>query len=187
MQGDTVSEVKPIKLKVCLLGPGAVGKTSLIRRYVSDEFSDRYISTLGTKVTKKEITMQLPTNGGTRDVNLMIWDIMGQQSFRQLLQQSYFFGAHGILGVCDVTRKESLNDLYGWIKSAFGVTNQVPAVILGNKSDLEGQQEIHLEEISDFASNYDNATALLSSAKTGLNVEQAFNILTQDILKIVLD
>ncbi len=180
-------EKRPIKLKLCLLGPGAVGKTSLIKRYVFDEFDDKYISTLGTKVTKKEMTIQLPTNGGTRDVNLMIWDIMGQQSFRQLLQQSYFFGAHGIIGVCDVTNKDSLESLHEWIKSAFGVTNQVPAVILGNKCDLGEQRIVNLEEIADFASNYENATALLSSAKTGENVEEAFKVLAQKILEIVLD
>ncbi|UCE38018.1 MAG: GTP-binding protein [Thermoplasmata archaeon] len=178
---------KPIKLKLCLLGPGNVGKTSLIKKYVFDEFDDKYISTLGTKVTKKEMTVQHPNNGTSKDINLMIWDIMGQQGFRQLLQQSYFFGAHGIMGVCDVTKENTLTELHDWMRAAFGVTNQVPAVILGNKCDLSEQQEINLDDMNNFASVYDNSVAYLSSAKTGENVELAFKLLAQKIIEIVFD
>src|SRR5437870_2058230 len=98
-----------MKVKICLVGEGAVGKTCLIRRFIQDQFDDRYISTLGAKVSKKEIKVDGP-NGGM-DVDMTIWDIMGEKGFRELLKEAYFHGAQGVLAVCDVTRKETLDDL----------------------------------------------------------------------------
>src|SRR2546429_9381884 len=101
-----------MKVKVCLVGEGAVGKTCLIRRFIQDQFDDRYISTLGAKVSKKEIKVDGP-NGGM-DVDRTIWDIMGEKGFRELLKEAYFHGAQGVLAFCDVTPKETLDDLGDW-------------------------------------------------------------------------
>jgi GTPase SAR1 family protein len=79
-----------MKMKICLVGEGAVGKTSLIRRYVLDEFDDRYISTLGAKITKKELVIGVPTDGNSLKVDMTIWDIMGEKGFRDLLKEAYF-------------------------------------------------------------------------------------------------
>lgn len=178
-----MSETDTFKLKICLVGEHAVGKTSLIGRYVSNEFSDSYISTIGTKVTRKKITIQHPKTKEQIDVHLMIWDIMGQQGFRQLLTQAYFFGAQGIIAVCDNTRDYTLSDLEGWIDGVQNVTKEIPTVFLGNKCDLVDSQEIGLNELKSFASGYKSSEAYLSSAKTGLNVELAFIILSGKILK----
>jgi GTPase SAR1 family protein len=78
-------ENKEVKVKVCLVGSGGVGKTSLIRRYVNDMFDDKYIATIGTKVTKKEIPIK-DQNDSEIKMDMMIWDIMGQKGFKQLLQ-----------------------------------------------------------------------------------------------------
>src|SRR2546428_898478 len=86
-----------MKVKVCLVGEGAVGKTCLIRRFIQDQFDDRYISTLGAKVSKKEIKVD-GANGGM-DVDMTIWDIMGEKGFRELLKEAYFHGAQGVLAV----------------------------------------------------------------------------------------
>jgi small GTP-binding protein len=179
-------EKKPLKLKLCLVGESAVGKTCLIRRFVYDQFDDKYIGTLGTKITKKEIRIQSPDNDGMLDINLMIWDIMGQQGFRQLLQEAYFFGAQGIIGVCDVTRRNTLSELQSWMEAVQSVTDEIPAVFLGNKSDLEDYQEVKLNDIKSFASRYKNTEAYLSSAKTGFNVELTFKTLGERILKNLL-
>ncbi|UCE73663.1 MAG: hypothetical protein JSV56_11645, partial [Methanomassiliicoccales archaeon] len=98
-----MSELKPFKLKLCLIGESSVGKTSLIKRFVFDQFDDEYICTIGTKITKKEMKVQLQGNGGPKEVQFLIWDIIGHQSFRQLLQQAYFYGTHGLIAVCDIT------------------------------------------------------------------------------------
>jgi small GTP-binding protein len=174
---------KSLKLKLCLIGEGHVGKTSLIKRYVFDEFTDKYISTIGTKVTKKEITVSHPNYNGPVEIQLMIWDIMGQQGFRQLLQDSYFFGAQGLIGVCDVTRKNTLSELNNWMDAVQSVTGDLPAIFLGNKSDLEDWQEIHLKDLKIFSTRYNSTEAYLSSAKTGENVETAFKNLTEKVVE----
>src|SRR6058998_257115 len=104
-------ESRRMKIKVCLVGEAAVGKTSLIRRFVLDDFDDKYIQTLGTKVSKKELSLPGPAGDGKLKVDMTIWDIMGQKGFRELLKEAYFYGAKGIFAVCDVTRRVTLDDL----------------------------------------------------------------------------
>jgi small GTP-binding protein len=178
-----VAEEKPIKLKLCLIGESCVGKTSLIKRFVYDQFDDEYICTIGTKITKREF--QLPNGGSNsgQDINLMIWDIIGHQGFRQLLQQAYFFGTHGLIAVCDTTRENTLSELRGWMEAVLSITNEIPTIFLGNKWDLEEYREVSESELKNFASDYKNAQVMLSSAKTGYNVDQAFKKLGERIIK----
>jgi GTPase SAR1 family protein len=118
-----------------------------------------------------------------QEVTLMIWDIMGEQGFRRLLQESYFFGAQGIIGLWDVTRKSTLPALYGWMKIAQGVTGEVPVVFLGNKIDLLNGNEMDTNSIKSLESAYENSGSLVSSAKTGQNVELAFQTLSEMIIQ----
>src|SRR3989449_8836289 len=120
-----------MKVKICLVGEGAVGKTSLIRRFIQDQFDDRYISTLGAKVSKKEIRVDGP-NGGV-DVDMTIWDIMGEKGVRELLKEAYFHGAQGVLAVGDLTRKEKLDDLGDWGAPGVQGPGNVPIAYPGNK------------------------------------------------------
>lgn len=170
------------KLKICLVGDVGVGKTSLIRRYVLDVFDDKYIATIGTKVTKKEIQVKDPKTGAPTDLILLVWDIMGQPSFREVLREAYFYGAQGALAVCDVTGKESLGELRYWIKAMTATTGDVPIVFLGNKCDLKDEARVTHEELEVFAKKHDSP-AFLTSAKTGYNVEVAFNTLVERILR----
>lgn len=174
---------KPVKLKLCLIGESCVGKTSLIKRYVFDQFDDEYICTIGTKITKKEIQLQNGNGNEGQNVHLMIWDIIGHQGFRQLLQQAYFFGTHGLIAVCDTTRDNTLSELKGWMEAVLSITDEIPTIFLGNKSDLDDDMQLSINELESFASNYQNAQAFLSSAKTGHNVDDVFSILGKRILK----
>lgn len=176
-------EIREIKMKICLIGEGAVGKTSLIKRYVFDQFEREYLSTLGTKITKKQVNLKHPSKDEDVKVILMIWDIMGQKGFRELLQEAYFYGAQGLIAVCDITNKQTLNELEDWLTSAFGVTGKIPIIILGNKSDLKDNAQFGLDEIRKFASKYERAMAYLTSAKTGENVDPAFIKIGREILK----
>jgi len=169
------------KLKVCLIGDVGVGKTSLIRRYVLDVFDDKYIATIGTKVTKKEVEVKDPKTGDPQRVVLLIWDIMGQPSFREVLREAYFYGVEGALAICDVTSKESLGELRYWIKAMTSTTGRVPIVFLGNKCDLRDETRIPFQDLEVFARKHDSA-AMLTSAKTGYNVEQAFVTLVDRML-----
>src|SRR5436309_13623125 len=93
-----------VKRKILLLGDGAVGKTSLIRRFVVDKFSDDYITTIGTKVTKKDLRLESP--GKATDMTLMIWEVLGQEGYRGI-QESFLHGAKDALLVYDESRQRS--------------------------------------------------------------------------------
>jgi len=169
------------KLKICLIGDVGVGKTSLIRRYVLDVFDDKYIATIGTKVTKREVEVKNPESGAPNHVVLLIWDIMGQPSFREVLREAYFYGVEGALAVCDVTSKESLGELRYWIKAMTATTGKVPIVFLGNKCDIREETRVPYQDLEVFAKKHDSS-AMLTSAKTGYNVEQAFATLVDMML-----
>ena len=175
--------IQTVKQKICLVGDGGVGKTSMIKRFVFDQFSDGYITTIGTKVTKKEFKIKHHTTDEDTNVTMLIWDIMGQQGFRELLQEAYFYGANGILAVCDITRKHTMDGLEGWIKSVHRMAKDAPVIFIGNKADLMEKAEFKFEELKEYASKYDAPTVYLSSAKTGINVNLAFKTLADRILK----
>ncbi len=160
-------------IKLCLLGDGAVGKTSLVRRFVFDVFDDKYIQTFGTKVSKKSMTVE----GETMD--LMIWDILGQKT-HESLHEAYYRGAAGALAVCDFTRPETMKSLKSWIGSFRSVVGDKPVLILGNKSDL--YKAFPLADLKSFASSV-GCEVLETSAKTGLNVENAFAIIGKKLLE----
>jgi small GTP-binding protein len=164
---------KQFKAKICLVGEGAVGKTSLIRRFVLDQFKDDYIMTLGAKVMKKVVEVPLSTEGRGARVELLIWDVMGQPKFRELLEDVYFQGTLGILAVADLTRRETLDALFEWIDRVDRVTNHAPVLLVVNKADLARDARIGEIDIARFARAF-RAEFLMTSAKTGANVEEAF-------------
>ena len=166
-----MSQPKHMKSKICLVGEATVGKTSLVRRYVLDEFHDGYIQTLGTKVSKKVVQVASPEE--TIQVDMSIWDIMGQPGFLNLLSDSYFAGAHGILAVADFTRKATQDRLEPWIRNVRQVAGAVPVLLAVNKVDLVAGGEHGAPEISEAATRYANG-CVATSAKTGENVEAAF-------------
>ena len=159
------------KSKVLLLGDGAVGKTSLIKRFVVDQFGDDYITTIGTKVTKKELTI---TDGGTTHlVALTIWDVLGQQGY-SAVQTSAFQGARGVLLIYDVTRSETRESLERyWIPRVREVIGSVASIVAGNKVDLADDRAAAQEDLEHLAGKY-AMPHFLTSAKTGEKVEEAF-------------
>ncbi len=162
------------KRKVVLLGDTAVGKTSLVRRFVYDQFSDRYIQTIGTKVSKK--TVEVEYEGENYSLTLVIWDVLGQQGYTNV-QRTAFKGSDGAIFVCDLTRRDSLYSiLHYWLPTLESVAG-VPGVLLANKSDLENWEieKVELEEISRIT----GLPYLITSAKTGENVEEAFGELAK--------
>lgn len=170
---------------IVLLGDAAVGKTSLIHRFVIDEFDDKYISTIGKKVTKKELILDSPD--GQSQMNLMIWDIIGQKGYRYS-QATSFYDAKGAIMVADLTRKETLDSVLGyWIPMVLRILGPIPIVFLGNKADLSDECEYGLDEIDKIAKSCEpfgyGRYAYLSSAKTGENVNLAFQKLGEILLE----
>src|SRR2546425_13280280 len=104
---------KQFKVKVCLVGEKAVGKTSLIRRYVLNMFDDRYITTIGTKVSRKEASLYHPERDMQVKMDMTIWDIMGENGFRELLKDADFYGASGFLPAGKLSRRQRPGGLDG--------------------------------------------------------------------------
>ena len=162
-----------------------MGKSSLIRRYVQSMFDDSYLMTIGVKVSKKVVEVSLPSDPVPITLELSIWDVMGQPQFRELLQEAYFTGVAGIIAVADLTRKETVQALYEWIDRVDRVTSQAPVVIAGNKADLKDRVKVDPADISKLANAF-HAESLMTSAKTGSNVEEAFRILSTRIVERAL-
>jgi small GTP-binding protein len=159
--------------KVCLLGDGGVGKTSLVRRYVEDVFSDSYIISFGTKVSKKVIDL------GEVELTLMIWDILGQKS-DDPLHAAYYRGANGALLVGDLTRPETMRHVVRWKEEFLKVCPGAVFVAASNKSDLESaMQPRDLKEIVDAL----GVELKRTSAMTGEGVEELFVALGKGIME----
>lgn len=165
--------------KILLIGDAAVGKTSLIRRLVVDLFDDKYITTIGTKVTVKD--MQVSVDEELIYLRFQIWDILGQKGYTKLYHAS-FKGAQGVLFVADLTRKETLDSLRNyWIPQVKEVIGSIPFIILANKSDLVKKADFSQEDLQEFAREY-KVQYYLTSAKNGNNINKAFNSLGTKML-----
>ena len=151
--------------KVCLLGGFAVGKTSLVSRYVSSIFSDSYLTTVGVKIDKKALTLD------SGPMNLMLWDIYGEDEF-QTVRDSYLRGASGYLLVADGTRYATLETVVTLQQRAEAVVGRVPFLLLMNKSDLDREWQVDERALVKLAER--GWPVVKTSAKTGAGVEDAF-------------
>ncbi len=171
--------------KISLLGDPAVGKTSLIQRFVYDAFDEKYLSTIGAKITKKTQTFTTAQNPKLdQDTNLtfLIWDIAGQKAFKSV-HQAYYRGSEGAFIVCDITRRETLDNILDWISELYKVVGNVPALILINKYDLQDKISFGEAEINAVAAQV-RVPYYFTSAKSGHHVEAAFQTLGEFVLGI---
>ena len=170
------SDLRVMKKKICLIGDSRVGKTSLIKRYVMNEFDDKYIATIGAKISKKDLQIKVSHNNGeiTALITLTIWDLIGHRDreYWSLLKR-YYLNTDGALFVCDLTSKPSLANLKEWISSLFNTIGVVPFVVMANKSDLTGQAQLAEQDLLEFTKQY-NTDFYYTSAKTGANVNLSF-------------
>jgi small GTP-binding protein len=169
-----------MKAKFAIVGDSGVGKTSLIRRFVLDEYDDKYLHTVGTKVTKIKLT--IPHGADTEvDMDVSIFDIMGQKGFRDMVKDTYFHDMQGLLAVCDLTNRQSLDDLQDWIATALESGGDAPVYILANKRDLSDELAFGEDALAKIAQPW-NAPFVYTSAKTGENVDDAFNALAIEVV-----
>jgi len=167
-------ELKEILKKVVLLGDGGVGKTSMIARYVINKFDDKYIATIGTKVSRKDIQLIYPNL--IINLRLMIWDILGQKEYSKIRSAS-MTGAHGIIVVGDLSRPETITSLNEfWLPEAAKVVGDLPTIYVGNKVDLVSVDSPSAK-LLEGAGARRGAPTFLCSAKTGENVETIFRVL----------
>lgn len=159
--------------KICMLGTSAVGKTSLIARFVKGIFSETYLTTIGVKIDKKTVPL------AQGNVNLLLWDLNGEDRF-QKLTLSYLRGASGYFLVADGTRRQTLDAALTLQHKATAALGQVPFIIVLNKNDLRDQWAITDEELQQMRRR--GWHVLETSAKTGEGVDAAFIHLAQSIL-----
>lgn len=176
-----MTELVKMRLKFCLLGDGAVGKTSLANRFVDNTFNEKYLPTIGTNVSTKKIVVKRPDLDKTFEIEAVIWDILGQLGYRKLLHAAYLRGAIGAILVCDLTRRETLENLDNWIDSLYSEWRWVPSIIVANKTDLAEETEFHYEDIKKIAKYFD-FPFFKSSARTGENVKGIFNALAEEVI-----
>ncbi len=169
-----------IKSKICLVGEEAVGKTSLIHRFVHNVYDESYIRTLGAVAAKKTIDLDSVLGRPFR-VDMTILDIMGKRKFLDLFQEAYFHGARGILAVADLTRRPTLDALRDWIEGVESVVGKVPILLVANKADLADRAEYGPREAEAAAESF-GGESVVTSAKTGENVEEAFRRLATRIV-----
>ena len=171
--------------KICMLGDPAVGKTSLIARFVYSIFDDKYLETIGAKVTKRVMALTHVPTGQNYRLKLMLWDIAGRKTLEHV-RSSYHREAEGGLLVCDVTRRSTLDNMDKWLSSFFSVTGEVPVVFIANKMDLKSDAEFGEAEMVALARKY-HSPYILTSARTGENVEESFRELGRRIIQHYLN
>lgn len=165
-------------MKICMVGEEGVGKTSLIRRFVYSQFDEKYLRTVGTMVSKKIVHLG-PIDATLYTLHLLVWDIMGRRDFMSLYKEAYFSRARGILAVCDLTRPQTLDVLGDWIDGIHTTVGRgVPVIVLANKKDMTAHMRLEEDAILAFCEIH-AAPYLLTSARTGENVETAFSKLAE--------
>jgi len=169
-----------ISKKVCMLGEFAVGKTSLVKRFVFDRFDEKYMSTIGVKVSRKSIV--IPRDDEVIDLNMMLWDLAGSEEFSHV-RASYLRGATGAILVCDLTRSGTLFALHQYAEDLRTVNRDVSLVVAANKVDLETGREVDDDQIAAMAERL-NAPYFLTSARSGLAVHDMFRTLGLRLLRM---
>jgi Ras-related protein Rab-6A len=165
------------RFKVVLIGNEAVGKTSLILRYINHTFSENYIATLGVNFLTKDLALD------GEDTRLIIWDIGGQETWKAKLPL-YLKGADGAIIVFDLTRPLTFIAVEDWLiklKSIAGET--IPFILVGNKNDLADLHKVKDKDVKRFLKKHDHSFFYKSSAKTGENVETFFATIANEIIK----
>ncbi|WP_298778055.1 Rab family GTPase [uncultured Polaribacter sp.] len=159
-----------IAKKVLLVGNFGVGKTSLIKRFVLNEFSEDYISTIGVRVSSKIVSFT------GQEVKLLIWDVAGVDG-NEKIPKSYFLGASAAMYVFDLSREETYLNLKSQLNSVKELSGLSKFTVVGNKKDL-----VSVEKIEEIKNNLEVPIDLITSAKENNNVEEAFVLLTQQSL-----
>ena len=165
-------EVLEFEKKILLIGEASVGKTSMIRRFVIDRFDDRYIVTIGTKVSRKVMDFEYPEEGVGVSLMMSVWDVIGQRTAERI-HEMHFKGAEAFIVVCDGTRRGTFEAVDDWVERARRVAGPAPGVLACNKVDMKGAFQVTDAQVRAKAAEL-KLTPYFTSAKLGEGVEEAF-------------
>lgn len=161
--------------KILSLGDSEVGKTSILVRYSDGKFDTNGLPTLGVDLMYKQIIID------NISIRLDLWDTAGEERFRNITK-NYYKGAHGVIFIFNVAKKETFRKLKDWIDEVKEyVSPDTEMIIAGNKADLEDEREVGKEMIEDFSKKF-NINYFEVSAKSGDGINEMFNFLIKKIL-----
>ncbi|MFX0082400.1 MAG: Rab family GTPase [Candidatus Hodarchaeota archaeon] len=173
--GESEQDEIELAFKICVFGDTAVGKTSLVDRYLTNEFHENIQATLGASIHIKF----MPVKNGK--ITLQIWDFGGHQNF-MFLVSSYAKGSSGAIFMFDLTSFKSLKNLNNWLTEFKKISGVIPLILVGNKLDLEQERVCKKEEAFDLMKSYKFFNYVECSAKTGENIQSVFKLLLLEIL-----
>ena len=172
-----MNNVKKYTLKIIIIGDPAVGKTSLVKKFVTGQFTTAYRSSIGTNIFTKQIKLEMDN-----DTKIQLWDIAGQERWIKM-RPSYYAGTKGIIIVGDLTRRNTFDQIETfWIPDVKQYCTDAPIILLANKNDLG--KELSEEEINSLREKTNFVSIIQTSAKTGENVELAFKIISKEALRV---
>ncbi|MFX1468608.1 MAG: Rab family GTPase [Promethearchaeota archaeon] len=171
-----MEKTKKYTLKIIIIGEPAVGKTSLVKKFISGQFSKDYRSSIGTNIFTKKIKLENEV-----DTSIQLWDIAGQERWTNM-RRLYYAGAKGVIIVGDLTRKNTFDQIEKfWVPDIKKYCNLAPIILLTNKCDLESQ--LSKTEVKSLGEKINAISIFNTSAKTGENVESAFKIISEKAIK----
>ena len=162
--------------KIVLIGDTSVGKTNILSKYLSNEFDPDSKATVGVEFGTRDFQIE------NNKVKVQIWDTAGQERYRSITN-AYYKGAKGSLLVYDITNPKTFENLDKWLSDLkANAEEKISVVLIGNKSDLEEERQISIEQGKEKAAFFKLAF-METSALNGNNIEKAFNELITDVYK----
>ncbi|HEY9873128.1 MAG TPA: Rab family GTPase [Candidatus Obscuribacterales bacterium] len=173
-----------ISKKICMVGDFGVGKTSLIRRFVEREFNDKYLTTVGVKISRKTVELQNVKQQEKLDLQMLIWDIEGSTKFKAIAP-TYLQGSSGAVIVADVTRQDSIEHITDHVNMFLSINPKGFIIIALNKSDLVDEEKLQKLVIMTETNEQERVLAIYpTSAKTGTDVDQMFEKLAYRMMDV---
>ncbi|MBN1542697.1 GTP-binding protein [candidate division KSB1 bacterium] len=170
-----------ISKKICMLGAFGVGKTSLVRRFVYQKFDEKYLSTIGVQISQKLMPPVDLTGDRLQQHNFILWDLAHIEKFTPVIK-NYFRGSHGAIIVFDLTRPEGMEQYSVFLDPYLQMNPDNPLVFVANKNDLFEGDPSTIEAIETLGRRF-HAPHLLTSAKSGENVEEIFQRLSRQLVE----
>lgn len=175
------NNVKSYIYKICIVGDGGVGKTSIVLKYTENTFKENYILTIGANFAMKSI--ELPEKPD-EEITLQIWDLAGQVHFHAVTPL-FYTGVRALIYVFDITHKKSLFNLLNWKTEVEESVGLKPCILIGNKLDLVKyeSEKVTIEEANLVKKEINAFSYFETSAKSGFNIEKAFKESVRCIFK----
>ncbi|HLE45369.1 MAG TPA: hypothetical protein VI915_00055 [Thermoplasmata archaeon] len=178
-------QIRRMKLKLVMVGDRAVGKTSLIQRYVFNTFREAYEGTLGAKLHLLQFVKQVAAEQVV-EAEVGLFDLMGEHSARDHFRDALFWGTHGYFAVCDASRPETFDYLVDWVGVVRAIAGDVPYRILFNKADLLPEPVLEPSVVEWLRVVFPGVPYSLVSAKTGNEVDRAMTLLLEEVVDRLL-